>query len=1055
MRIIFSLLSALILSLCSLSVFALQVTLQSDETDPIVMVSNEAELNAVDIYLVVFDKDAKDRQPVFQSWIADQGWQMGLKPLSSSAIDLIPFESRELTTLTTTCPDEHRCVLALVAIEHGLEPLANEDKWQAASFLPLTLSAGCERWPGQTFFLSCDQFSRVGGIELAVDDGAGADAPKAAPDASEAAGSSAPDTEKPDIFRLVGDKLLYANGQAKRFQVIDMTDISNPVLKSWVPLSGYPRELYVLGEHYVLLQTDYVGEEGTHLTVLREDEAGQLITVDEKTLSGHFIESRRRNDLIYSVTQDYKTEENQGDTEEEPVCLGCRFTTQILNIKVSRLTEAGKLEDAAETELTGYSPTIAIFPNHLVIANHNPAEEKWRTTQLQVFDLSQSDPLVELETLKVPGRVPSEFHLSIVDDQFRVVYGPEDREDGSSLAIYRLPKMSLIGKVDKIAPGEDLFATRFVGDRAFVVTFERTDPLWVIDLSEANAPKIIGELHVPGWSEKLFFHEDRLFAVGINDQPFEGEEERWVRRVALSLFDVTDPTKPSLINSLTPLAGEVNYSWSPAIDDERALLLNWEDAFAALPINSWESEAGNHLQIVSIDNDKLEEAGRLDSTVPIQRSIALEPDVLAALGDQALITLRWGEGETEKLAELELATNLAWLDLENEALLSAAMGNQGYHRFYRYAKTDLETPTKRWNLPRGYDGLSRAGDLVVFYDYNPLAVQMLDLNTGELKKVQALEKPAEPSGEADAKMATGTSMWYNRSQALFHNGHFYIAEQRQFQAKEVQASILPYPDPEQWQVQWLLRSWDIQTEEAKEAPIRSIPGQPLGLTANGELITQEVTEQGLLRLNLSQLDAEQARLLQSRDLPCQAYSQVMWANEAVYISCQKEQNYMPEPIILEDDVLEDEKKADEKKADEKKADEKKAETEETGDSQEQTPTTRLLKLNPGQGFTEEGAWTMNGFRRLQAIQSDIVLMGAGYGWYGPWMATDMLMRSGQRSQATDYESGCDIYQLLPEQEPVLLKHLDSCPYGEQSIVLTPNQAWKVEGYVGISEINWP
>ncbi len=1054
MHVILSLLWALILSLCSLSVFAWQVTLQADDSTQKVMVSNEANLNGVDVYLVVFDKDAKDEQPLFQSWIVDQGWQMGLKPVSSSAIDLTAFASREMTALTPTCPDEHRCVLALVAIEHGLEPLENQNKWQAASFLPLTLSAGCERWPGQTFFLSCDS-SRGGygdGAAEAMDDGAAAPAPNKAA-APEAAGSAAPDTEKPDIFRRVGDKLLYANGQAKRFQVIDIADVSNPVLTAWTALSGYPRELYVLGEHYVLLQTDYVGEEGTHLTVLREDDAGKLITVDEMTLSGHFIESRRRNDLIYSVTQDYTTVE-----DDQTACVGCRISKQSLNIKALRLTDAGKWEEADQAELAGYSPTIAIFPNHLVIANHNPAEEKWRTTQIQVFDLSQSDPLVELPTLKVPGRVPSEFHLSIVDDQFRVVYGPEDRKDGSSLAIYRLPKMSLIGKVDKIAPGEELFATRFVGDRAFVVTFERTDPLWVIDLSEPNKPKIMGELEVPGWSEKLFFHEDRLFAVGINDQPLESEEARWVRRVALSLFDVADPTKPSLLSSLTPLAGVVNYSWSPALDDERALLLNWEDAFAALPINSWESEAGNHLQIVSLANDKLEDAGRLDSTVQIQRSVSLKPDVLAALGDQALITLRWGQGETKKLGEVELATNLTWLDLQGDVLLSAARGNQGYHRFYRYAKTDVETPIKRWHLPRGYDGVDLDGDLVVFYDYNPLAVQVLDLKTGELKKAQVLEKQAESETPdlAEAKPLIAPVMWYNRSQPLWHKGQFYVAEQRQFQGNETQATVLPRPDQNQWQVQWLLRSWDMQVEEAKEAPTRSIPGQPLGLTASGELITQEVTEQGQLRLNLSQLDAEQARLLQSRELPCQAYSQVIWADEAVYVICQNEERYIrPEPIILEDTVADKEAETDTLLEDEDTADEKKADTPE---AENQEPTTQLLKLNPGQGFTSEGQWTLTGSRRLEAIRSDIVLMGPGYGWYGPWLEGDMMVKSARSSPAImppDYQSGCDIYQLLPEKEPVLLKHLDSCPYGDQSVVLTPNQAWTAEGYAGISEIKWP
>jgi len=105
----------------------------------------------------------------------------------------------------------------------------------------------------------------------------------------------------------------------------------------------------------------------------------------------------------------------------------------------------------------------------------------------------------------------------------------------------------------------------------------------------------------------MFFHEDRLLTVGIDEQP--NEEEDWVQRVAISLFNVTELNKPELINRFTPLVGETNYNQSLALDDERVLLLDWNDAFAALPINSmkystkyskrslWKTGA-NHLQIV-------------------------------------------------------------------------------------------------------------------------------------------------------------------------------------------------------------------------------------------------------------------------------------------------------------------------------------------------------------------------------------------------------------------------------------------------------------------------
>jgi len=1005
----------LILTLFNLPALAWEVNVQSGESQatPQVIVSNTNKINQVDVYLVWADLDGKPGKR-YLSWEFDRGWQNKFMPVFSAPIDLPEFESYTVKFQDKTCPENHRCFLAFVATPSGQDPLVGSKNWQAASFLPLSSSAGCERFMGQRFFLSCD-----GGINR-FDEGddvvsltAGAGPVPATADKVEAApemdGGTA-QTEKPDIFKLVGHQLLYANGQAQRFQVIDIADLSNPRLTGWIALTGSPRELYVLGDYYVLLQTHY-GSDGSNLTVLRQNEDNSLTKVQDMSLSGRFIESRRRGEFIYSVTEQFN-----------PVAIDCidcsGISKNLININVLHLTEEGLLEEVDKASIPGYSPTIAIFQDNLVITNHNPEEDKWQTTQIQVFDLSQTDPLVALPTLKVPGQVPSEFHLSVKNQLLRVVYGPEDRQHGSTLAIYDLTSMDLVGQVSEIAPGEALFATRFVNNRAFVVTFERTDPLWVIDLTDPTSPSILGELHVPGWSEKMFFHEDRLFAVGIDDQPLENEENRWVRRVALSLFDVKDPTLPTLINRFTPLAGEVNHSSSPALYDERALLLNWEEAFAALPIETYEGEAATHLQIVSLANDKIEDAGRLESPVSIQRSLSVEENVLAALGDQALLTLRWGTGKPQVLGELELSRNLAWITLQGEDLWSAATGNRGYSRFYRYTTADVEIPIQNWSLPKSYNFLEMDDSLAVFYNPHPLSVQVIELNTGKLYPPQQLEEIEEPT------MVTSDMLLY-RSQPLVHNGWFYVAEQRSYNGTSQTATLLPKPEKDEWQAQWVLRSWDLKVENAKEAPTRSIPGTPLTFTANGELITLEATKK--IRLNLLALDVGNARLLHSRELNCGISSRVRWTKGALYVKCDSETGDLPRPIYY------------------------------SGTREEvNEPITQLLKLNPGQGFMEEGNWTLPGYQNLRAVSGEVVLMA--YDWYRPWIGGAMpekhVMIEPAIMPTLDEQNGCDIYQLIPEKEPKLLKHLETCPYNDEGLVLTPNQAWVASGFAGIKAINW-
>lgn len=1050
----------------------------------------------MNVYLVWFDLDANDgKQAKFVSFLWDQQtWQEGetIMPATSKPQYIPKFDALTVPSPKQSCPEKHRCFLALVATS-SKNPI-DDKEWQAASLLPLNLTAGRERLPGQQFFLPPEIIVNrdvATGITTATEGAAPAVADKAtAPTAAAPTASGQPTTEKPDIFSLVGTQLLYANGQAQRFQLIDVTDPTQPRLAGWTKLAGAPLELYVRDSYYVLLQTDYTSSEtGTHLTVLSNGTDGKLTTVQDLPLSGSLLQSRRRGDFIYTVTSDYQPIPPSADCKEN-----CGSQSVVV-VHAIQMQKTGQLVEVDKAQLPGYSPNIAIFPDHLVVANTDPTN--WIDTQIAIFDLAQADgKLKALPTLKVPGRVPSEFHLDITNQQFRVVYGPEDRQKGSTLAIYNLlsPKLDLLGKVSDIAPGEDLFATRFVNNRAFVVTYVRKDPLWVIDLTDATAPKVIGELNVPGWSEKLFFHEDRLFAVGTDDQPAEGEaKDKWIRRVAMSLFDVADPTKPLLLSKLTPLAGQVSYSSSPAIDDERALLLNWDNALAALPIESWETDAGSYLQIVSLANNKIDDVGLVPSPISLQRSLPIQPNILAALGDQALLTVRWGIGtKPQVLGELELANNLLWLTLKEGDLWAATYGNKGYHRLYRYKPTDTENPVNHWSLPRGYSGLIMDGNLAVFYDgYSPLAVQVLDVSTGQLSKAHELEKSQDeqpqpvPAASNTATTTTAAVMpvmpvWYDRSQPLVHDGWFYVAEQRSFQpetSKET-AYLVPPANPEkqaQQEVQWLLRSWNLKTEEATEAATRSIPGKPVAFTAKGELITQESTggDKPQLRLNLLSLEEGNAKLLTSRQLTCRDYSQLVWTEETLYVKCETQDRYWgpiyyaakadpvattgteTTPATPVTPVTTGTETAPAAKPDSTGTE---TTTPATDTQTPPEPTTQLLKLSPAQEFAEVGQWTLKGAHTLQAVSPEVVLLGPGYYWFGPMLDGGPMVKADTVNAAIMppiNENGCDIYHLIPAQDPVLLKHLETCPSSSmEGTVLTTTQAWTAEGFAGIKEISW-
>ena len=103
-------------------------------------------------------------------------------------------------------------------------------------------------------------------------------------------------------------------------------------------------------------------------------------------------------------------------------------------------------------------------------------------------------------------------------------------------------------------PGERIYGTRVLADRIYVVTFLTTDPLYVIDISNAADPFVASELEVPGFSDYLHpVGDDLLLGVGKSaSSDGVGDEGRggWYQGLRLSLFDVSDASNPTLVNAL-------------------------------------------------------------------------------------------------------------------------------------------------------------------------------------------------------------------------------------------------------------------------------------------------------------------------------------------------------------------------------------------------------------------------------------------------------------------------------------------------------------------------
>lgn len=152
-------------------------------------------------------------------------------------------------------------------------------------------------------------------------------------------------------------------------------------------------------------------------------------------------------------------------------------------------------------------------------------------------------------------------------------------------------ELNLVGQTDDVAPNEDIFAVRFSEDRGFVVTFERKDPLFTVDLSTPSAPRIIGQLEVLGYSTYLHpVDPDHLLGVGRS-----ADENGFETGMQLSLFDVSDFAAPALDFNL--LLGE---GWSDAAYDHKAL--TFYEGMLLLPLSAWTEEGGiDGLEVFDVD----------------------------------------------------------------------------------------------------------------------------------------------------------------------------------------------------------------------------------------------------------------------------------------------------------------------------------------------------------------------------------------------------------------------------------------------------------------------
>jgi len=262
----------------------------------------------------------------------------------------------------------------------------------------------------------------------------------------------------------------------------------------------------------------------------------------------------------------------------------------IMSSNTSKYQKMEKMWEAVQDYLQSLNPeesanVMKAIEDKMIDVQEEIAKEMEKTV---VHKISVSNGEIEYKTNgEVPGNVLNQFSMDEYNGYFRIATttGEVSRtgESTSLNHIYVLDEnLKIVGKVEDLAKGERIYSARFMGNRAYVVTFRKIDPLFVIDLTAPENPKVLGYLKVTGYSDYLHPYDENHI-IGIGKETAGGDENfAWYQGLKISLFDVSDVENPTEIGKIE--IGDRGTD-SEALRDHKAFLFDKEKNLLVIPVS--------------------------------------------------------------------------------------------------------------------------------------------------------------------------------------------------------------------------------------------------------------------------------------------------------------------------------------------------------------------------------------------------------------------------------------------------------------------------------------
>lgn len=257
-------------------------------------------------------------------------------------------------------------------------------------------------------------------------------------------------------------------------------------------------------------------------------------------------------------------------------------------------------ENTSVSTILGSGNNIYSSDKYLYVAGYNWTKQgSSGIASTEIYKFTYENKGVKFTSKgEVPGNIINQFSMDEKNGCFRIAttqynFNGFNQDVGSQKQnsitnnLYVLNKdMKVIGSLQGLARGEQIYSVRFIGDRAYIVTFMLMDPLFVIDLKNPENPKVLGELKIPGFTNYLQpYDETHLIGFGMETTVVNeaGMDRARAEGMKIALFDVSNVEKP--VQQFMTKVGNGG-SYSEVLTNHKALLFSKEKNLMAIPVTN-------------------------------------------------------------------------------------------------------------------------------------------------------------------------------------------------------------------------------------------------------------------------------------------------------------------------------------------------------------------------------------------------------------------------------------------------------------------------------------